>query len=235
MKKLLIVIAVILLTQSAQAQLFSKERLANLETFDNRFLTWGYFLGFNNYDYNFDYIEENGNNDTDITVEAQSGFNVGLIGDMRINRYINLRLEPGLYFTQRNLIFPGFEEEKDFLREVKATYIHIPLLVKISTKRLNNIKPFVVAGISTSLNLSSNMKNPDDNQQGEFRATNSTSYYELGFGIDFYLFYFKFTPSIRGVFATSNELVPDDDPNSPWTSNISKMASRGYFINFTFQ
>jgi hypothetical protein len=235
MKKLLFIIAVLLLVQSAQAQLFSKERLANLETFDNRFLTWGYFLGFNNYDYNFDYIDENGHTETDVNVEAKSGFNVGLIGDMRISNYINLRLEPGLYFTQRNLMFPGFEEEKDALREVKSTYIHVPLLLKISTKRLNNIKPFIVAGISTSLNLSSNQKNPDDNFQGEFRTTSSTSYYELGFGIDFYLFYFKFTPSIRGVFATSDELIDDNDPLSPWTSNISKMSSRGMFVNFTFQ
>lgn len=235
MKKLFFTIAIICLAQSAQAQLFSKERLSNLETFDNRFLTWGYYLGFNNYDFNFDYKEERGNTNTDIIVEGQSGFNVGLVGDMRINKYINLRLEPGLYFTQRNLIFPGFEEEKDFLREVKSTYIHIPLLVKISTKRLNNIKPFIVGGISTSLNLSSNEKNPDDNKQGEFRTTNNTSYYELGIGCDFYLYYFKFSPSIRGVFATSDELIPDKDVNSPWTSNVSKMSTRGVFVNFTFQ
>lgn len=235
MKKLFFTIAVICLAQSAQAQLFSKERLSNLETFDNRFLTWGYYLGFNNYDFNFDYIEERGNLNTDVIVEGQSGFNVGLVGDMRINKYINLRLEPGLYFTQRNLIFPGFEEERDFSRDVKSTYIHIPLLVKISTKRLNNIKPFIVGGISTSLNLSSNEKNPDDNKQGEFRMTNNTSYFELGVGIDFYLYYFKFSPSIRGVFATSDELIPDSDINSPWTSNISKMSSRGVFVNFTFQ
>jgi len=63
----------------------------------------------------------------------------------------------------------------------------------------------------------------------------TTYYYELGFGVDFYLYYFKFTPSIRGVFALNDELVRDNDPNSPWTSNIQKMQSRGIFINFTFQ
>lgn len=235
MKKTLILIIILFLTQNSKAQLFSKEKLANIETFDNQFLTWGYFLGFNTYDYNFDYIEENQNTKTDITVDGKSGFNVGLVGDMRINKYINLRLEPGLYFTERNLIFPGFEEEKDFLRSVKSTYIHIPLLVKISTKRLNNIKPFVVAGISTSLNLSSNENNPDDNFKGEFRSTSNTNYYELGFGVDIYLFYFKFTPSVRGLFATSNELVQDNSANSPWTGNISKMATRAWVINFTFQ
>ncbi|AVI51255.1 PorT protein [Pukyongia salina] len=235
MKKLLIVLAVLLFAQSANAQLFSKERLANLENFDQRFLTWGYFLGFNSYDFKFEYENQFMDDNTDILVEAQSGFNVGLIGDMRINQYMNLRLEPGLYYTQRNLMFPNFEEEKDFLREVKSTYIHVPLLLKLSTKRLNNIKPFIVGGISTSFNLSSNEDNPEDNFQGQFRTTKATSYYELGFGIDLYLYFFKFTPSIRGVFAINDELVRDDDPNSPWTGNVTKMATRGIFVNFTFQ
>lgn len=234
-KKLFFLLAIIFIAQAAQAQLFTKERLANLETFDNKFLTYGYFLGFNSYDFKIEYQDQFQDDNTDIIVEGQSGFNVGLVGDMRINRYINLRLEPGLYFAQRNLIFPNFEEERDFLRETKSTYIHVPLLVKFSTERLNNFKPFIVAGVSRSINLSSNEENPEDNEQGQFRMTKGTSYFELGFGIDFYLFYFKFTPSIRGVFATSDELVPDDNPNSPWTGNISSLSTRGIFINFTFQ
>jgi hypothetical protein len=93
-------------------------------------------------------------------------------------------------------------------------------LLKISTKRLNNFKPFVVAGIAKSINLGSNETNPEDNYFGQFRMRRNTSYYELGFGIDFYLYYFKFSPS---------------NPLSPWTSNIASMKTRGVFINFTFQ
>ncbi len=236
MKKLFFALALLLAAQSMHAQGFlNHERLANLENFDKRFLSWGYFLGFNSYDFKIDYKEQYADDNTDILVSNAAGFNVGLIGDMRINEYMNIRLEPGLYFTQRDLTFPNFTERKDYLREVKSTYIHIPLLLKVSTKRLNNIKPFIIGGVSTSINLSSNEKNPDDNEQGKFRMTTSTQYYELGFGIDFYLYFFKFTPSIRGVFALSDELVPDDDPNSPWTGNIDKLSTRGIFINFTFQ
>ncbi len=226
-----------MLSQTASAQLFSKERIANNENFDKQFLTWGYFLGFNSYDYNFDYNE----NRKDILVEKNIGFSVGLVGDMRINNHFNLRLEPGLYVTKRNLMydesyFTGLDfNDSDLLREVNSTYIHIPLLIKASTKRLNNFKPFVVGGISTSLNLSSNENNPDDNSNGEFRTKKNVFFYEVGFGIDFYLYWFKFTPSIRGVFAINDELIRDDDPNSPWTGNVTSMKSRGVFINFTFQ
>lgn len=235
-RKLLLLLLLTGFTQIAMAQLFSKERLSNLENFDKQTFSWGYFLGFNSYDFKFKYNQDFGDNQpTDIQVGKQAGFNVGLIGDLRINDYLNLRLEPGLFYNQRNLIFPGFDYERDYLRKAKTAYIHIPLLLKVSTKRINNFKPFIMGGLATAINLSSNANNPDDNRQGEFRMKKNPMFYELGFGIDFYLYYFKFTPSIRGVFAMTNELVHDNDPNSPWTLNIDSMKSRAIFVNFTFQ
>jgi hypothetical protein len=61
-----------------------------------------------------------------------------------------------------------------------------------------------------------------------------TQNYELGFGVDLYLEYFKFSPSIRGVFGLNDELIRDNNPDSPWTGNIASMKSRGVFVNFTF-
>lgn len=237
MKRLFIALTIIVCTQQMNAQWFTRERVQNLQNFDKPRLSWGYILGFNSYDFNFDYAAEA--SDTDIQVEKSvvTGFNVGLLGNLRINDYLDLRLEPMVTFSQRNLTFtnPDFNTISEGFREVKSTYVHIPLLLKISTKRLNNFKPFIVGGVSTSINLSSNQDNPDDNGVGQFRMKTNTNYYELGFGIDFYLYYFKFTPSIRGVFAMSDELVKDADPDSPYTSTIDKMSTRGVFINFTFQ
>ena len=235
MKRLFIVIAVLICSQNVSAQLFSKEKVQNLQNFDKPRFSWGYILGLNSYDFNFDYTSEF--EDADIEVDKTVGFSVGLLGNMRINDYLDLRLEPMVTFTSRNLTFsnPIFTSQFESFREVKSTYVHIPLLLKVSTKRLNNFKPFIVGGVSTSINLSSNEDNPDDNSSGEFRMKTNTNYFELGFGVDFYLYYFKFTPSIRGVFAMSDELVQDNDPDSPWTSTIDKMSTRGIFINFTFQ
>lgn len=237
MKPLKYLFFLVVIVFQAEAQLFTKERLVNNENFDKTRLSYGYYLGFNNYDFNIDY-----NNDVDdIQVIKSVGFNVGLIGNIRINDYFDIRLEPGLVMSNRTLSFSGsyFEglvyEEKDLERELRSTYVHIPLLIKISTKRVDNIKPFVVGGISTALNLSSNQDNPDDNSQGVFRLVKNNLYYELGIGVDIFLTWFKFTPSIRGVFSIKDEHIKDLDLNSPWTRNIDQMQTRGFFINFTFQ
>ncbi len=220
----------LLLALQAQAQ-FKENPILNLENEDKRFLNWGYFLGFNQYDFKFDYNDDLDN----ILVDRSLGFNVGLIGEMRLNEFVDLRFEPGLFYNQRNLNFPGFVEENDGVRQIKSTYINFPLLLKFATKRFGNWKPFVIGGLSYSMNLGSNEDSLDDNSSGTFRMKKTAYNYELGFGIDFYLEYFKFSPSIRGVFAISDELVPDDDPNSPWTGNINALRTRGIFVNFTFE
>jgi len=217
-----------------------REKIVNLPNFDEKSLHYGYYVGFNSYDYKFEYIDDyyRINNYPDIQVESITGFNVGLIGDLRINKFFSLRLEPGLLYSQRNLLYPElpfFESENDLIREVKSTYIHIPLLVKMSAKRINNFKPYITFGVSADYNLSSNSKNTDDNSSNVFRTVLKNMNYELGFGFDFYLYYFKFSPSIRGVFSTQNELIPDFDADSPWTGNLKNMFSRGFVINFTFE
>lgn len=213
------------------AQNFGKERVLNKENFDKQRWSWGYFLGMNMYDFQIKYNDQG----EDINVGKSPSFNVGLIGNFRINEFLDLRLEPGVVFSNRNLVFPNFENENDRFRDVNSSYIHIPLLLKFSAKRINNFKPFVIGGASVSHNLSSNEDNPQDNAAGQFRLKTQNYYYEVGFGVDFYFDYFKFTPSIRGVFGMGNELVRDENPNSPWTSNIESLKTRGIFLNFTFQ
>jgi hypothetical protein len=233
MKKI-IVLLFLLVAIKSNAQFkkgtFAKDPLINLENFDKQRVYWGYYIGFNNYGFKLDYKTVG----PDIAVESTTGFNVGLVGDLRLHDYISLRFEPGLYYANRTLTYPGFTTERDALREVKATYIHFPLLVKFCSMRTGNVRPFLVGGVSATLNLSSNSKSLDDNEEQRFRVKPWTNNYELGFGVDFYFEYFKFSPSIRGVFGLSDELIRDDNPNSPWTGNIESMKTRAVLINFTF-
>ena len=237
MKKVLFILIFLFSVNTGYSQLFTKKKVLNNENFDKPSISWGYFLGLNNYDFNLDYK----NNLEDIQTEKSFGFNVGLIGNVRINDYLDFRFEPGLVMSKRSLIYdPTNFNETEFnpiqhQRDIKSTYIHFPLLLKISTKRVNNIKPYITGGFSAAINLSSKEKSLDDNNLGQFRMKKNTFFYELGFGIDFYLEWFKFSPSIRGVFAISDELVPDEDPLSPWTSNIEFMKTSGIVLNFTFQ
>ena len=232
MRNILFLVGLTLLVSSHSLAQFNRDPILNLQNEDKKFLNWGYYLGFNQYDFQFEYQNDIGQ---DVLVDKSFGFNVGLIGEMRINEFLDARFEPGLLYTARTLGFPGFTDPVDAIREVKSTYIRFPLLLKASARRFGNWKPFVVGGLYTSINLGSKEDSLDDNSSGEFRMKQNVYGYEIGFGLDIYTEYFKFSPSIRGVFALTDELVPDNDPNSPWTSNINAMRTRGFFINFTFE
>jgi hypothetical protein len=232
MKKILPILLLFSLQMQAQLgkSLFTKDPIINLENFDKQKVYWGYFLGFSSFGFKTDYKTMG----HDINVEDHSGFNVGLVGSLRLQEYLELRFEPGLYYASRTLTYSGFTNDRDAIREVKATYIDFPILLKFCSLRTGNVRPYLVAGVSTTLNLSSNSNSKDDNYQQKFRVKPWTQNYQLGFGVDLYFEYFKFSPSIRGIFGLNDELIRDDNPNSPWTGNIQSLKTRAIVINFTF-
>ena len=214
-----------------------RERVDYLPTFDKRPLHYGFYLGLNQNDFKLN-LKESSITDANITVESTTGFNVGLIADLRLHKNLNLRLEPGLMSNSKNIIFnhlKGSANPQDSIREVSSTYLHVPLVFKFSTDRYKNFRPYLLAGVSYDYNFSSNEDNQDDNSAGQFRMKTNNFMYEVGVGVDFYLYYFKFSPSIRGVFAMNNEIKYDDNPNSRWTAPINFMGTRGIFINFAFE
>ena len=226
MRTFIVFLSLFFLTINSSAQK-NKTTINNLQNFDQQKIHFGYFIGLNMYDYKFKLEQEK-----TITVENKFGFNVGLIGDLKLNKNLNLRFEPGLYKNNLNIVYNDIGNEK---REKKSTYINLPILLKYSSERYRNIKPFIVGGLSSSINLSSNQNRIDDIESGLYRTKTVSFNYELGFGVDLYFQYFKFSPSIRGVFSLTNELIPDNPTSSgDFTNNIEKLYSRGIFINFSF-
>ena len=216
-------------------KLFGRDPIINLENFQKQQLYFGFYLGLNSYDFKIDYrtVSE------DILIKKNTGFNVGLVADFRLQEYIRLRFEPGLFYTKRDLqypenYFPSTPTPSDRLREVNSTYLHFPLLLKFLSLRTGNVRPYLVGGVSATLNLSSNSKSKDDNYEHRFRVEPWTTNYEIGFGIDVFSEYFIFSPSVRGVFGINDELIRDNNPESPWTGNMESMKTRAVFINFTF-
>ena len=67
--------------------------------------------------------------------------------------------------------------------------------MKFSTDRWNNVRPYVLAGVSYDHNFSSNQENSDDNFSGEFRMKTRNFMYELGVGVDRSLWWIRSPPS----------------------------------------
>ncbi|WP_075341099.1 type IX secretion/gliding motility protein PorT/SprT [Tenacibaculum agarivorans] len=230
-KKLSVSSLLFLIVFGAYAQ---RERVENLPNFDKRLIHYGFYLGANTNGFKISYKPSIFSN-VEVEVESNVGFNVGLIGDLRLHQNVNLRFEPGLVSNTKTLRFKHIANETQGTREVGNTYLHLPFIFKFSTNRLNNIRPYVLGGASFDFNFSSNEKNQDDNFSGQFRQNASNFMYEVGIGIDLYLPYFKFSPSIRGVFSMTNELKPDNRTPSQWTDPIDFFGTRGIFLHLSFE
>ncbi len=239
--KILTLLSLLLLSTSLFAQK-KKDKVEYLSNFDKKTLRWGFYIGLNRSDYRISYKapEDYPQAIDKIETSPEIGFNVGLIGDIRLHKNINLRIEPGLATNNKKIYFKYFNSPVDSVRKASGTYMHIPLLVQFSANRYKNIRPYVIGGVTYDHNFASNFDNIDDNSSGEFRMQKHNFMYEIGVGIDFYLVWFKFSPSIRGIFAINNELkrdAADTDPSntSQWTTPIDYFGTRGIFLRFAFQ
>lgn len=213
------------------------QKLEHLPNFDKKNWNFGYYLGVNTNSYVIDYKPSNFS-DASIKIDAKPGFIIGVVAEKRLHKNLSLRFEPGLVSNVKTLYFNNkvLTTERDSVREVPGTYMHLPLLFKFSTDRYKNIRPYAIGGLALDYNFSANQDNPDDNRSGEFRMTKMNYMYEVGIGMDFYLPYFKFSPSIRGIFGINDELVRDDTgAASPWTAPVDRMTTRGVFLKLTFE
>ncbi len=242
MKRVFLCIICVFLLSSSIIIAQKKERVEYLPNEDKKKLHFGYYLGLNNksfkVSYNASSLALNSGTDNLVSVDESLGFNVGLVVDYKLHDNINLRFEPGLSSNTKTLTFNNPDipnTDRDRIREVPGTYLRMPLLLKFSTNRLDNMRAFIIGGVSYDFNFSSNQDNVDDNFQGQFRMKKNNFMYEVGVGVDLYLYFFKFSPSIRGIFAINNEIVPDNINASPWTLPIDYFGTRGIFINFTFE
>ena len=250
-------VSAIFIAGISSAQLFrTKDRADNLEGFDDQKFSYGFFLAGNNFDYKLVLDPKFGIDGNKNLVQTKSSysFGAGLIGKVRLSDNFDLRFEPGLQFVEREIYFdtqtndnisnpypyPPFQPrvltEEDKLRNVKSTYVDLPLLLEIHGDRWYNSRPYAAAGVNWLLNLQSNTNSADDNAQGVFRSTTSNFAWSAELGMQFYFGRFKLTPGFRGTFMINDEMVPDEATTPPyWTAAVVSAKSRALMFVLKFQ
>lgn len=235
MKKVVFAILLLCLV----TQVFSQGnygRVQNLMHVDQKRYHFGFILGFNAMDFN---ITHSGivDNDGRIWYAEQTslspGFTVGMITDLRIFEYLNLRFTPVLLFGDRTLTFidQNRSNTKDVV--VKSNLINFPLLLKFRGQRYINHRPYLLGGVSSTLDLGRQRENVIMLKQMDYGI-------EFGVGFDFYLPYFKLAPELK-MYLGFGDILERDRPeienfsDLKYTGAISKLTSRLFILSFNFE
>lgn len=167
------------------------------------------------------------------------GFNIGIIGDMRLGKQFNLRFIPALSFGERyvNYSILGYENSGnttliDVKKNVGSVFIDFPLLVKYKSKRHNNILAYLTAGGQYSLDIASNARKQDQGQQIVVKLNKHDFYLLAGVGFDFYNPWFKLGVELKMAYGLFDMLKRD---NTIYTLGIEKLDSKIFQLCFTFE
>jgi hypothetical protein len=91
---------------------------------------------------------------------------------------------------------------RDTTQNLKSTYISVPVLLKVAAPRYNNFRPYVVAGVAPSVDLTTKKHNA-------ILTDRFDCFVEIGMGCDIYLPFFKLIPELRFSFGLRDIIVHD--------------------------
>ena len=161
------------------------------------------------------------------------GFSVGVLGELRLTEHFALRLVPTMHFGDKMVVFREQKSGEEVTQPVKSTYLTVPVEVKCAAQRFNNYRPYVMAGIAPSLDLTVKRQKPLLVQRVDVAI-------EIGAGCDFYLPFFKLIPELKFCFGLADILVKDrkdlTDANMlKYTQSLDRASNRMMVLTLYFE
>lgn len=231
--KLLTLLMLCSLTGTAVAQ---KQKLKNLPYYDQRLLHWGFILGLDLTDL---VITHSGNASGEgwwaTCPDVNPAFQVGLMGDLAITEHLNLRISPAIHFQERKVTFRREVDEQvqETSQQVKSSYVEVPVSLKISTRRINNYRPYLVAGLQGAFDLLHEKEAPLSLKRFDLGI-------HIGVGCDLYLPFFKLAPELRFNLGLLDMVDHErkglkDETMRPYTDAIASARNTGMSLIFWFE
>lgn len=167
----------------------------------------------------------------------QIGFTVGVVGNLRLGKYFDLRLIPSLSFGTKviryqysiikdeNFQNPEYHTETS---SVLTTIMEFPLHVKYRSKRYNNVAGYIIAGGNPKIDFSFIYNHDEHRIQAkafDFAA-------EIGAGFDFYNGHFKMGVEAKMSFGLLNVL---NSKQNQFDSSINGLKNNMFQLSFTFE
>ena len=168
------------------------------------------------------------------------GFQVGVLGEARLGTHFAFRLAPMMMFGTRHLTFYNHKKLDDkgapteARQNLKSVYIAAVMDIIFAAKRFNNHRPYIVAGVTPMLNLTSR-----DNDY--IRLNKSDIFASVGVGCDFYLPYFKLRPELKFMYGLTNSLDSGhagrlkDMNKLPYAASVDKTRAKMICLSFYFE
>ena len=161
------------------------------------------------------------------------GFSVGVLGELRLTEQLALRVVPTMHFGDKMVYFREQQSGVVEKQNIKSTYMSVPVDVKYAAQRFNNYRPYVMAGVAPMLDLTVK-------KQKALLTRRFDLAFEVGFGCDFYLPFFKLIPELKFCFGLTDLLVKDrsdliDKNLLKYTQSLDGAASRMVVLTLYFE
>lgn len=206
----------------------------NFNEFQRKSYYFGITLGINNSSYKPFRSKQFLESDSIKVVESLRGpgFNLGIVTNMKVGDYFDLRFLPTLSFAERSLQYKKNFDEEDFSqRSVESVFVEMPFQVRYKSVPHKDMRLFVIAGVKYGFDVASDSRSRQAEKFVKI-APNDFSV-EYGAGIQFFFPYFIFSPEIKISHGLGNTLIYNSKLEE--STVLQKVLSRTFTISFHFE
>ena len=224
-KGLILLVAAMLMPFFSQAQF-------NYMEYGKKKYYFGITLGFNTSYYKVTRTDAFKNSDSiqEIHSSMGPGFNLGIIANLKLNNYFDLRFIPSLSFAGKNLQFVS-STQSVVEKKTESIIVEFPLEVRFKSQPIKDMRIYVLVGMKYSIDLAANAKARKADDQIRIRSSDVA--YEYGAGIQFFFPLFIFSPEIKFSNGILNLHAPNDKLLESGT--IDKLFSRTLCVSLHFE
>src|SRR5690606_11616332 len=86
------------------------------------------------------------------------GFNLGLMANLRLSKFIDLRFIPSLSFADKKLSMTMIPNDSTSERSIESIYMHLPLQLKFKSDRIRNFRFYGMVGGKFDYDLAANAR-----------------------------------------------------------------------------
>lgn len=149
------------------------------------------------------------------------GFNLGLLGNLRLSENFDLRLNPQLLFASKNLYYKENYPQRETTKNIESILLSFPLQVKFKSDRIGNMRVYTIGGLKYDYDLASNARARRAEDLVKIRKSDFG--YEFGAGFEFYFPSFIFSPEFKISNGIGNVHVKDE--HLRYSNVIDKLQS----------
>ncbi len=172
-----------------------------------------------------------------VSPQTGPGFNLGVVTNLKIGEYFDVRFLPTLSFAERNISYRRVLDKNASTPAIPAKFdavlVEMPFHLRYKSAPYKDKRLFVIAGVKYTYDVATTSRSKQALRNETIRISPTDFAIEVGAGIQMYFPYFIFSPELKFSRGINNMLIYNGTLKQ--STVLEQVISQAFTLSFHFE